>query len=171
LSLIGLATIICTYALISELRANVHGKMIIALAVSMFASMGRLIIHHGSSYHFMFTFLGYLGFWSSLMWNVVMFFDSFWTFLFFKSPDVGSKRFKIYGAFVTLVLSLLFWFLVKSEFDEVFLLMFYSFLNFIDESMIAASAVSAIAAGLFAFRLSKALSRSESSRFKEEIDR
>lgn len=105
------------------------------------------------------------------MWNAVMFFDSFRTFLFFKSPDVGSKTFKIYGAFVTLVLSLLFWFLVKSEFDEIFLLIFYSFFNLIDGSVIAAAAFLAIASGLIAFRLSKSLSRSENSRFKEEMDR
>jgi hypothetical protein len=170
-TILGLFSIVSTYATINKLRATIHGKMVLGFASSLLCCVVQTFFHHSGFAHFFISSMGGLGFWGSLLWTLVMFFDCWWTFKFFSSSDERSKRFIFYGGFVASFLSLMFAVLIYIEYGDYFDGFVFELYDRFDSYILTMTVIFACLGGFGAFKVSKALQSSERSRFKSERNR
>jgi hypothetical protein len=170
ISLIATGFVIGVYALFRELRVTNHGKIVLCTAVALFVFSFKIVSYELStnSYYFIFMCLSTLGY---LLWILVMFVESWLNFHFFRSQPESNTRFKSYFAFVFLVLFIqLMVFLaafINFKYDHKIVLIH----KYLKATVLLVGAVFASLAGFFAFRVSKALTILENSRFKKELKR
>lgn len=171
MSIASLGGFIVIFAFTGELRSTVHGKMVLGYAISLFCYMCPDMRGSNSVLYHITEFLKFLGLEAAVLWNIVMAFDICLTMITFSKSFVVSKRFWFYGAFV---FSVSLFFLVLLTWTWVYGIIprwFYFVRNYSELFLLWATALFLVLAGFKAHRMSKALSRSESSRFKDEMTR
>jgi hypothetical protein len=171
MSIISLATFIGTFVLIKDLRSSIHGKLVLGYALSLFCYLALYKFDDDNIFLFLAHNIGFIGLEATEYWNLVMAFDICWSLFTMMRTNESSKRFWFYGSFVAVpslvTFTIWIWFWIDRRFPR----WYYSFKEYFGDSVPWATVIFLVIAAFKAYRMSKTLSRSESSRFKDEMTR